>query len=206
MKTLYINTATPQAAIALYEGDEVLSYKQWLSEQNESETLNPAVDTLLKEQGISPEDIDQLLVCVGPGGFTSARVGVSAVNAWAFALNIPVAEVSAFDLYKDLYHSDECYLLVVANKAESWIKAPHGDPKWVNVEDLKLPQSFAFTGILNDEWKIFLESKGGTFVDTKESIPYLEGLTFSKKIIEPWYYKDPNITWSAKIAPISKNG
>jgi tRNA threonylcarbamoyl adenosine modification protein YeaZ len=197
MNTLFINTSTVQTSIALYEGNEVFAQKQWPAEQNESEALKPAVDELLNEQGLSPDDIDQLLVCVGPGGFTSARVGVSAVNAWAFAQNIPVAEVSAFDLFP----SDESILFVVANKAESWMMTPNSDAVWVNVEELKLPESFSFSGILNDEWREFLESSGGSFVDAEETVPSLEGLTFSKKIVEPWYYKDPNITWSSKISP-----
>jgi hypothetical protein len=201
MKTLYINTATPNTAMALYEENEVLANKSWLAEQNESETLQPAIDQLLKDSKLTPAKIDRLLVCVGPGGFTSTRVGVSAVNAWAFALNVPVAQVSAFDLFP----ATESIILVAANASEGWIKMPDGEPKWVNVEDLVLPGSFTFTGILNDDWKEFLTGAGGVYEESGEQVPSLEALNFSQEIVEPWYYKDPNITWSAKINQIKEN-
>lgn len=198
MKSFYINTATRQSGIAIYDGNKVLAKDSWLAEQNESEKLQPAVEKLLKENNLTPDDIDRLICCIGPGGFTSTRVGVSAVNAWAFAKNIPVAEVTVFDLYP----GEKSIIVVSANSNEGWVKFPGKKPEFVIKEDLKLPAEFSFTGILNDEWREYLNSRGGEEPSADEKLPpHIVGETesFKNKVVLPWYYKDPNITWSDKI-------
>lgn len=194
MNTLFLNTATSETGIALSRDGEVFE-KRWPSEQNEAETLQPNVEQLLTEQGLTPDDIDQLLVCVGPGGFTSTRVGVSAANAWAFAKQIPVAAVSVFDLFP----AGDSWVMVSANRSEGWIQSPGGEPEWVEIESLELPESFVFTGILSEDWVTSLEQRGGTYQEQQATVPSLTGVSFSQQILEPWYYKDPNITWSKKI-------
>lgn len=201
MKTLYINTSSPTTRVALYEELEPIEERSWPSERNESETLQPAVDALLSEQSLNPTNIDQILVCTGPGGFTSARIGVSAGNAWALAMDCPVASVSVFDLYEV---QDEL-IIVAANASEGWIKWPDSEPEWVQLSELECPQTFVFTGILNEEWTAFLSAQGGEFREVAEGLPSLKGLSFSKQLLEPWYYKDANITWSAKISQNNMN-
>jgi len=197
--TLYINTATAQTTIALFEGSKVLAEQRWKSELNEAETLQPAAEALLKDQQLTPDDIQQLIVCVGPGGFTSSRIGVSAVNAWAFAKQIPVAQVSVFDLFP----KNET-VLVSANANEAWVRFPHKEPKFMNREEFRLfigevgEPRFPFGGIVHEEWKKYLEEFGGTLVKLEEQLPSLEGLEFRQEIVKPWYYKDANITWSEK--------
>lgn len=194
MKSLYLNTATQHTTIALYEGHEVVAEKRWPSELDEADKLQPAVDELLRSQNLRPDDIDQLIVCVGPGGFTSVRIGVSAVNAWSFAKHTPVAAVSIFALYP----SPEAIVVISANSKEAWLKLPGKDPQWIHQEHLKLPVDFSYTGIVNDAWKKILNDLGGSFADFPEALPKIDALVFEQQIVRPWYYKDPNITWSPK--------
>jgi tRNA threonylcarbamoyl adenosine modification protein YeaZ len=42
-----------------------------------SERLLPALEGLLKEAGATPQDLSGVAACVGPGGFTSLRIGVA---------------------------------------------------------------------------------------------------------------------------------
>lgn len=200
MLSLYINTATQQTTIALYEGNEVIAEKRWPSQQDEADKLQPTVDELLRSKNLSPDDIGRLIVCVGPGGFTSVRIGVSAANAWSFAKHIPVAVVSIFDLYT----SSDSIVVISANTNEAWLKLSGKDPEWVHQEHLKLPATFSYTGIVNDAWKKILDDLGGSFADLPESLPKIDALLFDQQIVRPWYYKDPNITWSEKNTGIKK--
>lgn len=194
MHSIYLNTVTPNTTIALFNGNQVVAEKRWKSELNEAETLQPAVDELLRANKFRPEDIQQLIICVGPGGFTSSRIGVSAVNAWAFAKGIPVAQVSLFDLY-----ASEGHLLVIsANANEAWVKMPDGQPQFMSRDNVKISGSFTFGGIMHDDWKKHLEEQGGTYVELEESLPKLESLEFRREMVKPWYYKEANITWSEK--------
>ncbi len=200
MKTLYINTATTSTTIALYDHDKVLAERRWNAEQKEAEKLQPAVEALLKEQDVPVEKIDRLVVCVGPGGFTSVRVGVSAVNAWAFAMKLPVGQVSVFDLYE----SAEALLVVSANSNEGWVKWPGKAPEFVRLEELKLPGPFLFGGLLHEDWQKTLQSHDGTFLEIPEALPQIDRVEFQQVILKPWYYKDANITWSTKHDPVRR--
>jgi tRNA threonylcarbamoyladenosine biosynthesis protein TsaB len=51
----------------------------------------------LATQGLTLADIDAFAVVAGPGSFTGLRVGVAAVQGWAFALNRPVIGVPTLD-------------------------------------------------------------------------------------------------------------
>lgn len=195
MFSLYLNTVTPHTTIALFKGSEVVTEKRWKSQLNEAETLQPAVEELLESQQLRPEDIQQVIVCVGPGGFTSSRIGVSAANAWSLAKRIPISEVSVFDLYE----ARGVVLVLSANANEAWIKMPGKDPQFLSVDQLQLPTSFQFGGIVQDAWKEALMKLGGTFLNLEERLPNLENLHFEHKIVKPWYYKDANITWSTRV-------
>lgn len=48
------------------------------------------IDTLLKQNELSPTEIEEVKVNSGPGSFTGIKVGVSLANALGFALNVPV--------------------------------------------------------------------------------------------------------------------
>jgi tRNA threonylcarbamoyl adenosine modification protein YeaZ len=195
MKTFYINTVTLHTTIALFEGNQVVAEKRWKSELNEADTLNPEVDALLKSQHLQNEDIQRLVVCVGPGGFTSSRVGVSAVNAWSFVKNTPVATVSVFDLYDE----KEMVIVLSTNSQEAWVRFPGKDPQFISREQFKSDSSFIFGGILQPEWKKHLEDLGGTYKKVEEQLPDIRPLEFRQEIVKPWYYKDANITWSSRV-------
>ena len=178
----------------VFDDEIVLSEKCWPSEHNEAEKLQPEVDKLLKQNELTVDDIEKLIVCVGPGGFTSTRVGVSAVNAWAFAKNIPVAKVTVFDLFE----KPETLIIISANPQEGWVKVPGKNPEFITKENFNWPKSFKFTGIVDDDWKNFLKDRDGKFISMTEQLPGVLKLEFSKQIVLPWYYKDPKITLSKK--------
>ena len=59
-----------------------------------SQTLLPMAEEMLKNSGVSLEDVDLLAVNNGPGSFTGIRIGVAAVKGLAFASNKPCVGVS----------------------------------------------------------------------------------------------------------------
>ncbi len=83
----------PSAALLLADGTVML--RRDLSNKPHSVSLMPLVDELLGEAGLSLADIDCFAADVGPGSFTGVRIGVSAVNAMAFALDKPIIPVSS---------------------------------------------------------------------------------------------------------------
>lgn len=59
--------------------------------------LMPAIDYLTASTGISPNELDGLIVSRGPGSFTGLRVGLSAAKGMARGLGIPIVGVSSLE-------------------------------------------------------------------------------------------------------------
>lgn len=93
---LALETTDNQASVALYRAGDV---EQVVIDSNRrhEETVMPAVEKLLAEAGIKPQNLTGLAVDVGPGSFTGVRIGVCHVNAMAYALHIPVVQVNALE-------------------------------------------------------------------------------------------------------------
>ena len=89
MLVLAFDTATEVATVALVRDGEVLG--EGLSA---AASLLADVERLLAEASVEREDVDRLVVGLGPGRYTSLRMGVMTARALSFALGVPVAGVS----------------------------------------------------------------------------------------------------------------
>ncbi len=97
---LAIDTATRFAGLALYDGDIIRAEKYWLSHDNHSVELMPALVDMLAQQGFAPADLAAVGVTIGPGSFTGLRIGLSVAKGLALAnrlviLGIPTLDVQA---------------------------------------------------------------------------------------------------------------
>lgn len=92
MIVLSIETSGPYCSIALDTGDGV--YFEWQSQKNRhTEQLLPTIEQFMIRAGLTLLDIDVLAWTSGPGSFTGLRIGASAVQALAYALDLPVVNV-----------------------------------------------------------------------------------------------------------------
>ncbi len=96
---LAVDTSTAQVGLALYDGAQVISESAWRSNQHHTVELAPAVAEILARSGIMMEDITVLGVAIGPGSFTSLRVGLSLVKGLALARNLPLIGIPTLDIY-----------------------------------------------------------------------------------------------------------
>ncbi len=96
---LAVDTSTAQVGLALYDGAQVISEYAWRSNQHHTVELAPAVAEILARSGIMMEDITVLGVAIGPGSFTSLRVGLSLVKGLALARNLPLIGIPTLDIY-----------------------------------------------------------------------------------------------------------
>jgi tRNA threonylcarbamoyladenosine biosynthesis protein TsaB len=92
MLTLAFDTATSVATVALLRDETVLGERISVA----AGVLADA-DELLREHGVSQEELGRLVVGTGPGSFTGIRIGLAAARGLAFALAIPVAGVATLE-------------------------------------------------------------------------------------------------------------
>ena len=89
MVILAFDTATTVATSALVRDGDVVGERA-----STAVRLLEDADALLREAGVAPEGLDAVVAGTGPGSFTGLRIGLAALRALAFALDIPAAGVS----------------------------------------------------------------------------------------------------------------
>jgi tRNA threonylcarbamoyladenosine biosynthesis protein TsaB len=77
-----------------------------------AERLLPMVAEVMEAAGMDFSDLDRIAVTLGPGGFTSVRVGISAARALALATGRPIVAATS--------------LAVMAHRAEEMLGEPLG--------------------------------------------------------------------------------
>jgi tRNA threonylcarbamoyladenosine biosynthesis protein TsaB len=96
---LAVDTSTAQVGVAVYDGAQVAGEYTWRSSQHHTVELAPAVAELLVRCGLAMDDIRALGVALGPGSFTSLRVGLSLVKGLALARQIPLIGIPTLDVH-----------------------------------------------------------------------------------------------------------
>ncbi len=95
---LAVDTSTAQMGLAVHDGVQVIAEYAWRSSQRHTVELAPAVAELLSRSGLTMDNIQALGVALGPGSFTSLRVGLSLVKGLALARNLPVIGIPTLDI------------------------------------------------------------------------------------------------------------
>jgi len=97
MKILTLETSTMIGSIALSEDDQLLGEYQIRIKETYSDTILPLIDHLLTVLSLSIRDIDGFALTLGPGSFTSLRIGVSIIKGLAFSTHKPVVGIPSLD-------------------------------------------------------------------------------------------------------------
>ena len=95
---LAIDTSTAQIGLALYDGTSVPGEFVWHSGLHHTEELAPALAELLRRVGIKMDAITALGVALGPGSFTSLRVGLAFAKGLVLACHIPIVGIPTLDV------------------------------------------------------------------------------------------------------------
>ena len=96
---LNIETATKNCSVALAKEGEIILCKEIAEEgYSHAERLHVFIEEIIKEAGISLNDLSAIAVSQGPGSYTGLRIGVSAAKGLCFALEIPLIAVDTLQV------------------------------------------------------------------------------------------------------------
>ena len=112
MNVLAIDTASPDASVALVSGSEIF-VEALPSERRASEELLPALRRVLEAAGVAIGDCDRIAVCAGPGSFTGVRVGLSTAWGLSRAAGIPLETVSTLEAIAETARGESPRVLAV---------------------------------------------------------------------------------------------
>jgi tRNA threonylcarbamoyladenosine biosynthesis protein TsaB len=98
VRVLAIESATARGSVAIVGPDGVEAEVSALVPGRHLEWLAGAIGRALDDARASPEAIEGVAVSIGPGGFSSLRVGVATAAAWAHARRVPLVAVPTLEV------------------------------------------------------------------------------------------------------------
>ncbi len=129
---LALDTSTKNAMICIFKDYKPISYRKWVTKNNHSKELFTNLSDCCAESFIKVDEIDSIFVAVGPGGFSSIRVGISFALGLAKPKNIPVLGIPTFEIefemYRELKNIENIVALIPAGlNAYCWKDCKIGD-------------------------------------------------------------------------------
>ena len=103
---LALCSATRTASVALLEGSRVLVEHAAIADRHQAESLLPLVDRVLQDAGKKIDSLSCIGISIGPGSFTSLRIGVATVKGLVYGTDIPVVPVSTLQAIAEAAHAD----------------------------------------------------------------------------------------------------
>lgn len=136
-RTLVIDTATAACSIALFEGEDLLAWRDEVVGRGHAERLVPMIAEL-PDGGRA----GRILVDVGPGSFTGIRVGIAAARGLALGWGASVAGYSslalvAMDEFTNAERSSPFAVVMEGGHGEVFVQRYAGRPEFRAMDDFE---------------------------------------------------------------------
>ncbi|MFH0754608.1 MAG: tRNA (adenosine(37)-N6)-threonylcarbamoyltransferase complex dimerization subunit type 1 TsaB [Candidatus Omnitrophota bacterium] len=97
MKILAVDTSTKHLSIAVSDGEKAMATRNVRPRKDMSLAITFDIERTLQKANVRLTDLDGFVVGLGPGSFTSLRVGLSMLKAFVMVTEKPVVGVSSLD-------------------------------------------------------------------------------------------------------------
>ena len=96
MNFLALDTSSVACSVAISKGDEIFSSHK-VNAESHSLTLIPTIQETLKTAKIKLDDLDAIILGIGPGSFVGTRIGAAVAQGVAFGVDIEIVTVSSME-------------------------------------------------------------------------------------------------------------
>lgn len=116
MISLFLDTSSKKLVVYLVKDKDILYFKELETTNDHSKYLVPFIDEALKQNNLSPKDINKIYVVNGPGSFTGTRIGVTVGKVFAYSIEIKVIPVSSLKQYIFSEENKDYYVSIIKDK------------------------------------------------------------------------------------------
>ena len=112
MLTFAITTTTKLAGISLHKDNRILGEIKIEVSRTHSTTILDQIDSLFAWIGEKLDNVENVLVSIGPGSFTGVRIAISVVKGMFYGRNVNFYQVNELDAlaYQAFYSLDSNFL------------------------------------------------------------------------------------------------
>ena len=144
MKTLVIDTCTNRIIVALADNSTIFSFCNEIIENQMSNIIMEKIEKCFQEANMKPDDVERILVAVGPGSYTGIRIGVTIAKTFTWALKKKIIPISALEVMISGYDEEKllvpyidarrnsCFGAIYDNKLNKVLK-----DQYISMEDFK---------------------------------------------------------------------
>ena len=94
---LAIDTSTRYGGVSIWHEGQMSSAQSWRSLHSHTTELMPAIKLVLQATSTTVHDLSMIAIALGPGGFSSLRVGISVAKGLALAARIPIIGIGTLE-------------------------------------------------------------------------------------------------------------
>lgn len=115
MYTLFISTFNELITIGLLKDGKQIDIIEKKSNRNHSEFTVPMIETILKNNNINTNYLNDIIVVNGPGSFTGVRIGVTIAKTLAYTLDISIKTITSLEAFAVSHDSKDNKLVNIAD-------------------------------------------------------------------------------------------
>lgn len=97
MLTIAIDSSQEICTIALGRDSAIVAEYHFAHKMNLLRRLLPNIESMLTDVGLTKDDLDGVIVSLGPGSFTGLRIGGTIAKSLAWVLNKPIVGIGTLD-------------------------------------------------------------------------------------------------------------
>ncbi len=132
MNILCMDTSYKFLTLGVLKDGKVCAGSQKECWKRQSEELFPELECLMKEAGLTTEEIDGIVITEGPGSYTGVRIAMTVAKVFCAMGNVPLYTIGTLRLYAG--NEEQCRVLLDARGGRAYtavydhgneIEAPH---------------------------------------------------------------------------------
>ena len=101
MKTIFLDTSYKTMSVVCVENDEVFSFYHQEAFKKQSELAMSVLDDCVKEAGWKPNEIEEIVIAIGPGSYTGVRIAMTIAKTLSAISSIKVRTITSLELFVD---------------------------------------------------------------------------------------------------------
>lgn len=113
MPLLAVDTSSDLLSVALLNKQHIATVKNNLSQSQHGVLLLPKIKELLSTENLSVNEIEGIVIGIGPGSYTGLRIGITAAKMWGVSKNIPVYPVSSLAVMASVVEGESDDVVIV---------------------------------------------------------------------------------------------
>lgn len=140
MKILVFDTCLDKMYVTLAENDKILGSKIVTNKDNKyhSAFLISTIKEILKENELTPQDLDVIGTNIGPGSFTGIRACTTVARMMAQQLDIQACGISSLEILAEINSSDKPTMVALdARKNCAYLRHENEVKGAVKLEEVK---------------------------------------------------------------------